>query len=281
MKQETISRKRYFEIFKKISIKSCLSPFIFILLLCPSIIFRIINKIRKKELWLIAEDGEARDNGYWLYKYIREEHKDRNCFYAVKKNSPSEPKINALGNEIAWGSLRHWLYYMSADLNISSQKSGNPEVLFWYFLHVKLHMYNNRVFIQHGITHNNVSWLNYKNARFKKFICGAKREYEFVKSKFGYKDEDVVLLGFSRWDAFKLKTDHKVKNILIMPTWRNWIVKYASDDEFLNSEYYKKWSELLNDSNFIKYIEDNDYNVFFFPYCHLMRYFLVFVDISI
>ena len=41
-----------------------------------------------KELWLIAEKvDEARDNGYWFYKYLREKHPTERAYYVIFSNS--------------------------------------------------------------------------------------------------------------------------------------------------------------------------------------------------
>ena len=45
-----------------------------IMLVC-SFIPGKIYKIRHKDVWVVAEYAEnARDNGYWLFKYIRENY---------------------------------------------------------------------------------------------------------------------------------------------------------------------------------------------------------------
>ena len=42
------------------------------------------NKEKYTDLWLIAERGiDARDNGYYLFKYITEHHKEINIEYVI------------------------------------------------------------------------------------------------------------------------------------------------------------------------------------------------------
>ena len=186
---------------KQIKLQDLVSPLIFLTLLMPSSIFRLINKLKNRKLWLIAEQGEARDNGYHFYKYMRENHPTDYCFYAAKSGSAGYENVIKLGNIIKWGSLKHWFYYMSANLNISSQKSGNPCPMFWYIVHVILGLYKNRVFLQHGITKDDADWLYYRNTKFKYFICGAKKEFDYIQGKFGYPNGSLLLTGFPRWDA--------------------------------------------------------------------------------
>ena len=270
---------RFKNALKQIKFKDLFAPIIFLFLLIPSLIFRLINKIKGRKLWLISEDGEARDNGYHFYKYVREKHPKDFCFYAINKKSAGYEKVKKLGNTINYRSLKHWFFYMSANLNISSQKSGNPCPIFWYPIHVTLGLYKNRVFLQHGITQNDSKWLYYNKTKFKKFICGTEKEYNFIKEKFGYSSDNVILAGFSRWDALKNVTT-KEKSILIMPTWRNWLCKEydhsMQNNTFLKSDYYKKWNELLNNDDFIKHIEKNNITVYFYPHIrmrHFLKYF--------
>ena len=164
--------KKIIESIKYIKFSDLLAPFIFVIMLIPSLIFNIINKIRKRDLWLICEDGfTARDNGYHFYKYIKENHKDDYCFYVIDKHKNDYEKVKKYGDIIQFKSLKHWLFYLSAKYNISNHKNGNPNQPFFYLLHVILGLYNNRVFLQHGITKDDAKWLYYKNTKFRYFCA--------------------------------------------------------------------------------------------------------------
>ena len=261
---------------KYIKLKDILSFFIFILMIIPSLIFRLYLAIRKRKLLLVTESGNtARDNGYHFYKYVRTEHPEDYCFYVIDKKCNDYNKVKEYGNIIQFGSLKHWLYYMSAKYNISNQKNGNPDAPLFYVVHVILGLYNNRVFLQHGITKDDADWLYYKNCKFKYFICGAKREYDFIKEKFGYPEGNVIYTGFARFDNLY---DNNIndKQILIMPTWRNWLGRETNSlgEKFVfeETDYYKNWNGLLNDEKFIKYIEKNNLKVLFYPHMNMQKF---------
>ena len=57
-----------------------------------------------------------------------------------------------------------------------------------------------KIFIQHGIIKETIESVMYKNTKCDLFICGAKPEYEFVKSTFGYPDGYVQYTGLARFD---------------------------------------------------------------------------------
>ena len=51
-------------------------------------IIGFLMKFNKKysDIWLIGERGsEAKDTGYHLYKYIRENHPEKRIFYIIEK----------------------------------------------------------------------------------------------------------------------------------------------------------------------------------------------------
>ena len=71
---------------KYIKLNDLLAPFIFLLILPCVLIFRLNNKLKHKKIWIVCENGEtARDNGYWFYKYIKENKKDISCYSVIKK----------------------------------------------------------------------------------------------------------------------------------------------------------------------------------------------------
>lgn len=269
---------------KYIKATDFLAPFIFILVLPISFFYRLFLKLTGKKLWLICEDGHtARDNGFYFYRYVREQHPNDFCFYVINKKSTDYKKVEPYGNIIEFKSFKHWIYYLSADKNISIHKHGNPCQSFFYIVHVVLRLYNNRIFLQHGITKDDLKFAYYKNARFRLFICGAKREYEYIKNNFGYPDNYVVYTGFSRFDSLHDINVNK-KQILFMPTWRNWFGGTSEFDKniklFKNTNFFKHWNNLLNNEELIKYIEKNNIIIYFYPHQHMQKFLNLFTTKS-
>ena len=161
----------------------------------------LVMKLYKKELWLICEsEKEARDNGYWLFKYICEKYPETDIIYAIDYRSADYEKVKSLGKTCKYGSVMHWVYYFVSRYNISTQKGGKPNAAICYVLEIYNIIKNKRIFLQHGITYNDAEWLYYPNTKMRLFVCGAKPEYEYVKERFGYPDGYVRYLGFSRFD---------------------------------------------------------------------------------
>ena len=51
-----------------------------------------------------------------------------------------------------------------------------------------------------------------------------------------------------------------------MPTWRNWLGRETNflekKENFIDSEYYKKWNSLLNNKELIEYIEEENIKLY-------------------
>ena len=244
--------KRVNEIYNLLNFKQILDvlclPFIFIIsMLCKPFL---------KNIWIIEENpNEACDNGYIFYKYIRENRKDINVYYVIKKKSKDYLKVKTLGNVINHGSLKHWVYYLNAKKIIVSQKYANPSPAIFYILHVKNFLKQPRIYLKHGITKDNATMLYYDRTRFRLFICGAKKEFEYVKEKFEYPEENVVYTGFARFDNLDLSNQYN-NTILIAPTWRNWIKSQEEFNEFIQN-YYK----IINNKVLINYLEKYGLNL--------------------
>lgn len=238
--------------------------------------FSKIVRARCGKLWLICEDGLcACDNGYSFFEFLAEKHAEQPVMYVIDKKAKDFEKVKKIGKVVQQGSLLHWIYYLAASYNISSQKSGNPNAAVCYFLEVGGIIKNRRIFLQHGITINDSKWIYYPETKFSLFVCGAKPEYDYVKEKFQYPKKNVQYLGFSRFDKMhNIKCNQNV--IIIMPTWRRWLTFNQNQDEinsgFEQSEYFLKWNKLLNNKALIKILDLYELKIIFCPHRNVQKY---------
>lgn len=225
------------------------------------------RKLKKQKIWIVAENpNEACDNGYIFYKYLKKEHPEINSYYVVKKGTKAYEKVAKLGNIIFYRSLKHWVYYLNADKIFITQKYANPSQALFYLLHNMNIIKNNRIFLQHGVIKENLPHFHYNKTKFHKFICGAKREYEYILKEFGYPANYVVYTGLARFDNLNLAPDNS-KMILIMPTWRKWI-----DNLNENYEYFEVYNNLVHNKKLIEYLIQNKYQINFVLHKNMKLY---------
>ena len=247
----------------------------------------LFYRSKNKDLILICEsENEARDNGYFLFKYICENHPEQHVAYAIKLNSPDALKVTSLGECIEYGSFKHWVYYLSAGVNVSTQKGGKPNAAVFYLLEVYGIIKNKRLFLQHGITISDAKWLYYQNTKMMGFVCGAKPEYEEIKERYGYPEGSVRYLGFPRFDNLHELNVNK-KQILLMPSWREWLVlntparqQFGEGDVFEETEYFLKWNEFLSNEELISFLEKNNLELVFYPNRNIQPYLHLFKNNS-
>ena len=239
-------RESLLQKLRKVRIKDIGHLFLFFAALIPAWLY----KKKRPHLWLVCEsENEARDNGYWLFRYLCEKQPQVDAVYAINTGSKEYSRVAPLGKTVEYGSFRHWIYYLAAEANISSQKYGKPNAAVCYLMEVVLGwLRNTRVFLQHGVIKDDLPFLHYDKKSMSLFCCAAKPEYEFVRDTFGYPEGTVQYLGLCRFDPLHSCVADK-NLVLIVPTWRMWLERKSGqegENDFLSGDYYRHWSSFIN-----------------------------------
>ena len=243
----------------------------------------LFNKLYKENIWLICEKkNEARDNGYHLFKYIREKQQITNAYYVIDKKSPDLNKIENLGNIIYYDTLKHYIYFLVAEKCISSQTIPYPcsKKLSDFFIILR-NSKQKTVWLQHGITKDLLDHKNMDYSIFKYSLlsCAAKRECDFIKEVYGYPENVAKVIGFCRYDKlFKVKEFERI--ILVMPTHRLWLAcedknEYANEKQsnnFIKSEFFNEYIKFLNSKQLKFLLEKYNYSLIFYPHYALQMY---------
>lgn len=237
------------------------------------IISPIAKKQRKyKDLWLFSERGkDARDNGYHLFKYVRLNAPEQNAAYIISKDSADREKIEALGDTIEFGSFSHYLAIVCAEIRISTHFLGyTPDT--WFFTKLdKLGLVPHpQVYIKHGIIKDDAIGYHRENSKPDIFATSAPRETAYAINMFNQPKEVVKELGMCRYDNLK-KSAELTNNILLMPTWRQSLYN-ASNKEFLKSEYFIKYQELINDKELENILNKYNKKLLFYPHFEVQKY---------
>lgn len=230
-----------------------------------------------REVWLISERGtDARDNGYHFFRYMRKQHPEIECYYVIVQDSPDRKRIEALGEAVEYRSLRHYLLLFGARYLVSTHLMGfTPNRGFYNYIQMRMEqkvLRGKTVFLQHGITKDNLPEFYQESTKLDLFICGAKPEYEYIAKNWHYHHDEVQYTGFARFDSLhEQKTKHQ---ILIMPTWRKWL-KYPEDaikTSILDSSYFKSWCGLLKSSRLAELAEQYGVQFVFYPHSEMQEY---------
>lgn len=238
----------------------------------------LVVRLFLKDLWVVCDDREqAGDNGYYFFRYVRQQKPQQKIVFAIRKGSPDYERVQSLGPVVSYGSLRHWIYYLAASVNISSQKDGKPNAVLCYLLEVSGLLRNRRAFLQHGIIKDNLPYLHYKKTRMAFFTVSVKREYEYVKKVFGYPEGVVCQVGLCRYDTLVNESDGKT--ILLMPTWRQWIAHETSCSKraervnsFTETNYCQSWLSLLRSEELKELCKAYGKRVIFYPHRNMQKF---------
>ena len=82
--------KKFLEKFKDVKPIDILHIFLFLFALPIALVYKCF----RRDLWLVCDNGvEAADNGFWLFKYVCENHPEQDCVFAVHKTSVDYEKV--------------------------------------------------------------------------------------------------------------------------------------------------------------------------------------------
>lgn len=230
------------------------------------------NNRRYTDLWLISERGiDARDNAYYLFKYITENHPEVNAAFAITKTSPDRSRVAALGRIINHNSMEHYIALLLSNVKISTHIMGyTPYIDFFVRADRAGLVKGKKIFLQHGIIKDNITYLYHNNVNLDLFVCSAEPEYNNISQLYGYPEGVVRLLGLCRYDAL-YKHEKPTRKILVMPTWR-YNLKGAGKNEFLKSGYYSRFNSLLTSERLNGILAKYDYELMFYPHIEMQKF---------
>jgi len=244
-------------------------------------------KIDKKyqHSWLLMDrNAQADDNAEHLYRYIKNNHPEQDIYFVLETSCNDWFRLSEEGfNMLAYGSEEHESALRSCGKVISSHIDKHVS----NYLGPKMLAGRHLVFLQHGITKDNISsWLNSKEA-INCFITATPDEYNSIienGSPYKFTNKDVVLTGFPRHDALLSNPNNTERLIVIMPTWRKTLVGDAIKDgdervlnpDFMQSDFAQHWFKLLHSASLRKITKKRNFKVAFYPHANIVPYLELF-----
>lgn len=212
---------------------------------------KIVNAGRLKkptlsDIWIIGEKQyKAQDNGLRFFEYMRKEHPEIEAYYVIRKDSPERENVAHLGNVIDYRSKEHFELIIKAKYICGTHHPDslypNRSKRFTKLIKGK------RVFLQHGVLGvKNIAGIygkKIKDFQTDLFITSSELEKNIVINDFDYEDYEVAVTGLPRFSRLFANDIEVKKQVLIIPTWRDWL---TTADRFLKSEYFERYSALIN-----------------------------------
>lgn len=197
-------------------------------------------------IWLIGEvPYKAQDNGFQLFRYVRQNHPRRRAYYVIDAGSPDKARVAEFGNVVDRFSREHIRATFMASRLIGSHHaeyllaSRDRRAARW--------ARGVRVFLQHGPTASKNVVPNYgrqgtAERPTERFLVTSELEKRIVVEDYGYRPHQVSVTGFARFDQLFAGDVEREPVVLVMPTWRDSLML---EDVFLASDYYANWRGFL------------------------------------
>ena len=231
----------------------------------------IAKRQKDKKLLLFYEKfgTAAQDNSFYMFEYFKQADCDDSIVlhYVLEKKAADYKQLKKkYGKSIVpFMSIRHLIDLQVAKMYISTDskrhcyrwRSGSTKML---------RRINDRyfVFLQHGVLGLKRVEDIYSSQYINKaniFIVSSEYEKELVERVFGYEKKEIAVTGLARWDMLENRECEK-RNVFYMPTWRNWILE-VDIEEFVKTEYYKSYMEILNSERLAELLEKDDVHLTF------------------
>lgn len=236
----------------------------------------------RKKLWLICEKfaAMAQDNGLYFFRYCMKalpESEKKRILYVIDKKAPDYEAVKEYdANVIQFMSFRYMIYLCAAQYLISTDAIrhfyiwDSPNSIYKVLYQARKHI----IFLQHGVMgfkqcHRTFHKLG--GNRMSRFVVSSQYERDIIERYFEYDREDIIVTGLARWDVLRNQSSDTDRQILLMPTWRIWL-EYASDELFLESDYYKNYKSLLTDERMLSLLEREHITLYFYIHPKFREY---------
>ncbi|MCC7554094.1 MAG: bifunctional glycosyltransferase family 2 protein/CDP-glycerol:glycerophosphate glycerophosphotransferase [Methanobacteriaceae archaeon] len=235
--------------------------------------FLLYPLMYSKRIWIFMDlPYLADDNGIQLFKYAVKQDDNIEKVFVLNKDNFAYKEVNKIGKVVPYGSIRHRMITLFAEKIISSHPDNSLIYPFWgNYPHLAGLLKSKTIFLQHGITKDNVSaWLKRYDKNVDLLVTASNEEYDsFFKFPYNYDKDAVKLLGFPRYDYLKKENDKK--EIVIMPSWRKKL-HYKTKEEILKSEYFNAYNKLINDKRLMDLCKKSGYKLIFKPHPNVNRF---------
>lgn len=240
------------------------------------IVAKIYKKFLKEPVWLVGENFAmiAQDNGYAFFQYCLKERERKHVYYVAKReNSDLKKLLEDRKFVIYYDSLKHLVMHFVCEYYVVAH--GIRDVMPSFFHQEIVDNEKEIIYLQHGITAmKRIGFRgDYYNGTIKRFIVSSKQEKQICLKYMNFKEDQIAVTGFARFDLLEdLSKENVRKQILIMPTWRDWIT--MDRNSFRGSSFYKNYRELLENQKLYEKLKENNCQIVFYPHFEIRNRYL-------
>lgn len=226
----------------------------------------------RRPIWIFYDKlYKGGDNGEYAYDYARQVSDGVKKHYVLSAKSTDAKRFKAGSKPfLPYGTLRHRLAFLNADIVFathSTQSAQNSLQLEGIYTRDLFNYHT--MFLQHGLTIQSLPKIlgKYVDNTKKYFVASHFETENLLLPDYGYTKSEIKTTGVARYDGLVSKPK---KQILITPTWRNYLAKPMSEardstreknGEFVNSNYFKLYNNLINDKKLLDVAEQTGYQV--------------------
>ena len=247
------------------------------------LLFRLIYLLlypfyRKRRIWLFMDRREnADDNAEHLYRYALGQNDNIKKYFTVSDKFGDFTRLSNLSNVLEFYTIKQRLIYLFSEKVISSHPDEN--ILNPFFDKNETSyaglINSDKIFLQHGVTKDNVSsWLHKfdKNVKLITTVSDAEKE-SFMDPGYNYDEKVIQTLGFARFD--NLESNEGKRQILIAPSWRSEL-QNMTEKYITSSKYFNTLNSLINSKELIEIAKKYDYEIIFKPHPMVYEYINLF-----
>lgn len=233
-----------------------------------------------RSIWLIGERTDtAQDNGFHLFRHIREHEPRRSAYYVIDPASPQASRVAHLGHVVAHSSWRHQLLMLHADVLANAYSMRYLVPSSWlaegYTRHLAWRIGSARVYLKHGI-HLNANAFKRGLTGYDMLLTAMRRETEALRAVSGY-DHQIREIGMPRYDG--LERVPGTRTILFMPTWRQYLTPRLNGEvnhhqiPLEGSDYERFITGLLTSPRLHALLERHDFRLQLLPHYNVADHF--------
>lgn len=175
----------------------------------------MLKKLKTKPVYILMDRIHlAGDNAEVLYNYLKNK-KEINAYFILDNNCFDSNRLRPDKHLLKYNGIKHIIQLIRADVFFISQETFLPNILnrYHYILDYKL------VFLQHGVSFNDVSKVYNNNCGHDLVIVSSSYEYkDFITKKYGYNKEKIAIAGQARFDNLINNCKKEERVVLIVLT---------------------------------------------------------------